>query len=213
MTELLVTMGIVIVLTAILVPALSSMMTSGERSKVVTAMQKLMAAHDEYEATTGEPINIEGDFPIEWVGEDNRKRKNAPGKDDLGNPDVMSSIERFVWAAQQTQAGKTLVNGVPDDLLVDKDNDGAGDGFLEVRDPWGAMLVYRPFAPEPDAVGPNRKYQNPSNNHNYETYVNIPFGGGGVEKLRVHYDPFVASAGPDGRWGTPDDIYSFELQR
>jgi type II secretory pathway pseudopilin PulG len=191
--ELLVIISIITLLLGILLPALSSLLQSGKKQKVRSAMQRLLAAQDEYETVTGYTINIEGDLPIEWDGQDTGK-----------NPSKMNSIERFVWAAQRTEASETLVNQVPDSLLVDQD----GDGFLEVRDPWGHMLEYRPQSDETD------KYRHApppgSNNANSSLPSNS-----GDEELPEHGSPFFASPGPNGEWepndSEADDIYSIEI--
>lgn len=132
--ELLITIGITLVLLGILFAAMSAVGRSSGDNRTRMVLQACAAAAIEYEAQTGAPINHPATTsPIDWT---TSKAKNAPGSTGTGIPD--SSIERFVWAALDNPAVKTVIEGVGKQALVDKD----GDGFLEVIDGWENALEY-----------------------------------------------------------------------
>jgi type II secretory pathway pseudopilin PulG len=205
--ELLVVIAIIMLLLGLLLPALSGLVAGGQKNQLHTAMQALESAHAEYRALTNEPVNIEGSYPFSRSDAE----PTVPGASG-GSPD--STIELFIAAAWQTETGERIINGIPDSLLVDENN----NGFYEVVDPWGNELVYRPYTPESAVGSDHSRYREDS-----QTYRNVPFApndtGDTDYELPARPDPFFASAGPDGDWVAPeqdedtDDIYSFEVER
>ncbi|QQE11954.1 type II secretion system protein [Planctomycetota bacterium] len=117
-------------------------------------------------------------------------------------------IERFVFATYRIPDIKGSLQRLGGDAFVDIDEDGSGDGFYEIRDPWGQCIIY----------------------------VYKPQELNATSWLPTHSTPYFASAGPDGVWGidprsvqytnsglsatdqnrakelSNDNIYSFELE-
>jgi len=124
-------------------------------------------------------------------------------------------VERFIWAANQMPTVRKVLPSLGsgfDDTELDINGTPAGDGFLEVVDPWGNSVAYAASVSHSDG------------------YTDDDF-------LPEHDSPFFASAGADQKWGrsmkrgemtpaqwttykasdeykfTRDNLYSFDLDR
>ncbi len=151
--ELLVAMGIVIILAGLLVVAIGGSRGGTRSATTRLTFQTLLAIADEYiVATGGNVINHDGTQPLDWSVS---RAFNNPDMSGSGSPD--DTVERFVAAALMMPETAELIwnlakNG---DILVDTDGlNEAGDGFLEVRDGWGAMIEYRSVS-DPDDDWPD----------------------------------------------------------
>jgi type II secretory pathway pseudopilin PulG len=195
--ELLIVMALFLILAGLILAGLGAAMESGRKTQVFSAMRALKAAHDEYIAEVGEPVNLEGSYP--FSPDDAEPTVPPPDRPNNVAPAPETSIEIFIAAVSQTQTGERIIDGLSDDMLVDNDD----NGFLEVRDPWDNNLEYRP-----STLGDN------------ELYRNVPFDDTDpAYELMERAEPFFASAGKDGKWETPgqndrtDDIYSFGISQ
>jgi len=108
--------------------------------------------------------------------------------DETNNP----SIEQFLEQVRQVEACERMLDGVPDQMIPD--NQGAR--FLMIEDPWENTIIYRNYQRNGD-TGEKRS------DDVIDVFKN--------EEVPVPEKPFFASRGPDGVWGTDDDIYSFEV--
>ena len=168
--ELLVVVSIIALFLGLLLVGSEQLLTQGKGQQARVVLQSLAGANQEYQAQTGVVINHIGDKPIDWGSQ-----SGQPGEND-------DSIEKFVWAMDQLDATQKMLQAISNELRVDKDNDGSGDGFVEIRDPWGTMFKYRQQT-----------------------------GGNVQTNLKRHPRPFFVSAGPDKKFGNDDDLYSFNL--
>lgn len=90
---------------------------------------------------------------------------------------------RFVAAVMQNPTTRDLIlNLQKSKVLIDLD----GDGFFELRDGWEQPIVYM--------------------NGNEHGAL------GGDQTLPEHPTAFFASAGEDGQFDTPDDLFSFDFE-
>jgi prepilin-type N-terminal cleavage/methylation domain-containing protein len=180
LAEILVVVAVIGILVGLLVPALQQMQSQAKVKKARTTVQSARAAADAYRAATDTRINShEADSdPFDWstieggaMAGDFKKR----------------SIERLIWAATQVDAGEKAIEaaGVGDAGLTDRD----GNGFDELRDPWGTRLIYASYAEQGGA----------SSEDDF-----LPEHG-----TSKNWRPFVASAGPDGLWGGPGPDEAF----
>ena len=205
--EILIVISIIGVLISLLLAFTTQSVTRVAKTRLT--IQTLLTIADEYEAgTRGQLINHAGSFPFDWSANRSNTNHRSPWKGGKGKPN--DSSERFVAAVMQVPQTRDLIlNLLKGDILVDHEdtnNDGTpdGDGFFELRDDWGNMLVYM-----------SSNDQVPAN--------------GGDALLPVHTKRFFASAGedtqglfgdhagPDGAVGTSDDtvkndLYSFEIE-
>ena len=100
------------------------------------------------------------------------------------------SIETFVADVIQVPEARNMLLSIDGKLLIDDNNDGDPDRII---DPWEQPLQYRSWQPaNTDAI------QGDS--------ADLPERGSAVEPR-----PYVASSGPDEKFQTDDDLYSFEL--
>ena len=165
--------------------------TGSRESEARVRMQTLMAIADEYEAQTkGMVVNHQGTLPIDWSAARPFTNYHMNGS---GHPD--DSSERFVSAVMNiAESREQILNLERTKILVDLD----GDGFFELRDAWGNMLIYMA-----------------ANDHK-----SLRAGGyappleRGLTKMMLPEHPvrFFASAGEDGQFNTPDDLYSFAIE-
>ena len=179
--ELLTVIAIISILMGILIAAAGKIKERSTISRVRSSLAALTNHTIEYEVATSKPVEHLDSMLFEWTAS---KTRNAPGA--TGKAVIVGSgqttaeqnanlfVERFVWAAWQNATLRTALPSLGEDMFRDAD----GDGFLEVVDPWGNSFAYAMFVQHDD-------------------------GNDTDDFLPQHSDPFFASAGPDGRWGTP----------
>ncbi len=102
------------------------------------------------------------------------------------------SIETFVAAVIQVPEARNMILSIDGKLLIDDDNPPDGDPDL-IIDPWEQPLQYRSWQPA-------------NTNAIQGDSADLPERGSAFEPR-----PYVASSGPDGKFQTDDDLYSFEL--
>lgn len=224
LTELMVTVLIIALLSAIALYGLSAMREMADEQQASNLLSKAKMMAGEYQAATGrildhrlpadqeDPYRLQDLQQYEW---DNFER-NAPDATGTGDLDIgdnasdsdefkARSIERFVWATFNVPQVRDLYGPIEEGGQL---TDGDGNGFLELRDPWGGKLVYAPYV----ALNGNPGDDTPGDGFRADDF------------LPRHDRPFFASPGPDGRWGNAnansgagdqaaqDNIYSFELE-
>lgn len=248
--ELLVVIAIIAVISGLIIGGAAVLKEGAKESHARTVLASLMGHAGQFEAqfaTAGVVEHLQVyDRTYFWGDPQHLKRQNAEGfnsnvditgsdvaGDDNGdytysngdtNDEYMERanlyIERFIWAAYQMPV---IREGLPSlgALFGDFDNDGLGDGFLEVVDPWGNPIAY----------ASNVKHPTPNTLTSTNNATDDDF-------LPLHNNPFFASAGKDQRWGRPrvhgefsndpdwqtykdsddyrfsvDNLYSFDIDR
>jgi len=207
LVEIMIVVAIISLLLTIVAVSGVKIRESARTDRARNQVQAAQSAVEEYFAVVGKYVNAhQSDSPpaalFDWTENKPRNTPGATGSDDLSGPLHERSIERFAWAALQIESVETVLRSVGRDALVDQD----GNGFLEVRDPWGNKLLYADYV-HPDQ-GDQPKF--------------LPYRGTETSKR-----PYVASPGPDGLWGnantpvdenndgTPDhedNLYSYEVE-
>jgi prepilin-type N-terminal cleavage/methylation domain-containing protein len=112
------------------------------------------------------------------------------------------SMTHFLDQVWQIEVTHPMIDSIPDKLRKHFDGKHPGDGSPKpemVFDPWENPIVYRYYR---DEAG--HRPQDESSSHAMESPLE-------TENLPERRRPFFASAGPDGEFGTDDDIYSFEV--
>ncbi len=174
-------------------------------SQTRMTFQLLLNVADEHKARTRIQINHYGSRPNDWNS--SRPCTNHT-MSCSGKPD--DSSERFVAAVMEVPESAELVqNLAKNNILVDLDDpDGDEvpnpDGFLELRDAWGNMIVYMASNDQNPSSGGNRLL--PARTRRF-------FASAGDDPQGLFGD----HAGPDGVVGTGDDtvkndLYSFEIE-
>ena len=185
-TEILVVIAIIVILIGVLLAV--GGVTGGRTAQTRLCLQTLLTIADEYVAQTkGKNVNHAGDTPIDWriaQGYTNYHWGVSTGKPD-------DSSERFVVAMMQiTECRDAILDLERTKILVDKDD----DGFFELRDAWGNMLVYMA-------------------GNDVQSVFDPPVEVGLTEAMFPEYrHRFFCSAGEDGQFGTADDLHSFAIE-
>lgn len=183
-----------------------------------TGTRKMNAPGVKYEGKTGTLVQSDGD-DIAADGndynDDDGTYTNAMNDTDMERANLY--IERFIWAANQMPTVRKTLPSIGagfGDIELDINSVPAGDGFLEVVDPWGNSVAYAAAVSHDPGKFPDDDF------------------------LPEHDSPFFASAGKDQRWGRPmkrgdftsdlawknykntdeyrftlDNLYSFDLDR
>ena len=183
--EILVVVSIIALLIGFVIAV--STHTVSRTAQTRLAFQALLTIADEYEAQTkGQIVNHDGMRPIDWSQPRRFTNHRMKG---TGKPNDPS--ERFVVGVMQIPQTKDLIlNLLSSGVLVDQDKkDDEGnwipDGFFELKDGWGTMILYRASNVSYDAPDP---------------------------RLPHHPRRFFSSAGEDMQFGTADDMYSFDIE-
>jgi len=112
----------------------------------------------------------------------------------------LSSTEQYIKACLQIKTCEEIVisslNSSSQDALARIYKDGGGSSNKSVYDRWGTEIEYR------QSNNPSSTTPAPPANENGDTVANAD--------LPLSRDPFFASAGPDKKWGTDDDITTIE---
>ena len=185
--EVLVTAVILGILLVLVIVGGAKVVELNEISQTRATVHQAMGANTEYTAQTGQVINHDGTTPIDWTVARGYTVPGTTGSGVINDTDPANqSIERFVWAIDQVPEAEMILRTINEDFRTDRD----GDNFLELRDAWDNNLLYGAYLIAADGSPYSRLQPRGS--------INDP-------------RPFVASAGPDGVFGTTDDIFSFDL--
>ena len=207
LTELMVVISIIVILTAAAALTSLKMFSYGaeQHTRIILAAAKSIA--DEYEVHIGEPLNHHSGptTPINWGPTVQHLPANDPAPDKTCNdPELQgdqegattlagrfqhASSERFVWVTYQLPATRDMLLKLGEEALTDENR----NCYLELRDGWGNKIVYVAYQDLADTIS--------------------------VDNFLPEYRrPFFASAGRDGKWGAnndapeaADNLYSFNI--
>ena len=186
--EILVAISVIILLLGIGFVGTSQFIRATKIKQVEAMMQGLVGANEEFKAKRQQGnVNHGGDNPVRY-------------------PAGLNSSERFVYACRQikdveAQMLAAVNSGESSERSAYQDRD--GDGVEELYDVWGTPIVYRHW----NNGQTNNQNENPDDGQLRNTRgqsVSISNAD-----LPDSQSPFFVSAGPDGEFGTEDDINSF----
>ena len=195
LVEILVVIAIMGILVGLVVVGATQLRGNADISRARTMLGGLSGAATEYEVATGKPVLHMGNLPIDWSSP---RPMNVPGSNDQdviqGDGDTPEEreanlwIERFVSATYQMPTTRGAIDRAGSEFVVDED----GDGFLEVRDPWGNNIAYLAYS----AGGRLPRHDSPF------------FASAGP-------DGRWGDIGPDGEPNADaaDNLYSFDIER
>ncbi len=197
LVEMLLVLTIITVMAIIAFPMISKARENAKIEQTQLQLTGLRGTAENYKLITNNVVNTRNNMPpIDWTTDKTFNSDDPAFKSP--NPTsgmVDDSIERFVWACYQINDVRKSINAQE---LVDLDN----DGFLEVRDSWGNMIIYVDYMV-----------------HTSSGDV-LPERGNAAEPR-----PYFISAGPDGDFGSThasataaekaaaeDNIKSFDVE-
>lgn len=180
--EVLVVIGIVSLIAGLVFAGFAALRSQSEAEKTRLALQSLKSAEVEFRAQT----------------------RSIPEHDSVARPvpgDKDASIKNFLLGGTLSGTPFRGINDNPDTqsmvvALVDLVQLDASGEPESVVDEWGEPIQYRTHV-DPSVAGSDLAYTGGND---------LPAQGTASAKR-----PFFASSGPDLEFGTPDDLYSFEL--
>ena len=193
--EMLIVIGVIGVLAVVLLPAILEGSEQAEVAETSARIETLAQSVASYERRHGAyPPDDFADLEGRPVAKDNGEN---------------SGIESLVWFLCQRRIGSDSIAD-HEDWLANTDRDAAADvipelqrkDLMEVVDSWGAPLVY---------------FSAQSSNYERQQRVRMPGEGAEAQRVKPVLNPRTGkpaaprkfqliSAGPDGLFGTPDDI-------